>query len=388
VTVAYSVYFTEVVARSTGKGEALWGRGYALSMIIVGLISPLLGSVADFTAQKRRFLFFFTLLCVLPTGLLYFVQAGDVALGIILFVIANFAYNAALTFYDAFLREIAQRKEMGKISGYGWALGYIGGLASLIAVYPFIRKGFGPENINSFRLSFPITALFFFFTSLPTFIFVRDKLSPNPLPAGKTYLQIGIHRVTHTIKELGRMRELLKFFICYLIYSDGINTVIVFSAIFATRVLGFTPGELMIYFISTQIAAAAGTYFLGLITDRIGVKKTISFTLWVWALISIWAFFVQSKGEFYILGWVAASALGSNQSASRAFLGYFVPADRSAEFFGFFSLTGKFSAVLGPLLFGELATATGSPRWAILSLISFFLLGLFLLRFVRNPEPL
>jgi UMF1 family MFS transporter len=376
------------VARNTGKGEALWGRGYALSMIIVGLISPLLGSVADFTAQKRRFLFFFTLLCVLPTGLLYFVQTGDVLLGILLFVIANVGYNAALTFYDAFLREIAQREEMGKISGYGWATGYLGGLISLIAVYPFIRSGFGPENIDKFRMSFPITALFFLITSLPTFIFVRDKLLPHPLPAGKTYFQVGVHRVTRTIKEIGKLRELLKFFICYLIYSDGINTVIVFSSIFAMRVLGFTPKELMIYFISTQIAAAVGTYLLGLITDRIGPKRTISFTLWIWSFISVWAFFIQTKGEFYVLGWLAAAALGSNQSASRAFLGYFVPAERSAEFYGFFSLAGKFSAVLGPLLFGELATATGSPRWAILSLISFFLVGLFLLQFVKDPEPL
>ena len=157
VTVAYSVYFTEVVAKGHNP-EAWWGRGYALSMILGGLLSPFLGALADYSASRKRFLIFFTVMTLIPTTLLVVVRQGDILMGIGLFVVANLSYNSALSFYDSFLKDLSDSSNIGRISGYGWALGYIGGLLALLAVYPFIQGGFSPENNLAYRLSFPMAA--------------------------------------------------------------------------------------------------------------------------------------------------------------------------------------------------------------------------------------
>ncbi len=378
VTVVYSVYFIQVVAPG---GEALWGRTYALSMIVVGLLSPPLGALADATGRKKIFLFVFTLLCILPTGLLYFVGPGDRAAGMILFALANVGYNGALVFYDSFLKEISPPEETGRVSGFGWAFGYVGGLLSLAAVYPFVWRGFGEEHRSAVRLAFPITALFFAIASIPTFAVLRDR------PKSGTFsLFAGIGRIRETLANLSRFRQLTRFFLAYLFYNDGINTVIVFSAVFASVVLGFSTSELILLFILIQVTAAAGAYLLASPVDRFGPRRVIVATLLFWSFISLWAFVVQSKSEFFLLAMIAGLGIGSAQSASRSLLVLFAPASKTAEFFGFFSLMGKVSATLGPLLYGEVAVRTGSHRWAVLSLLPFFLLGLALLLRVDEKE--
>jgi UMF1 family MFS transporter len=384
VTVAYSVYFTEVVAPE--GGATLWGRGVAFSMLLIAFLSPLLGALADYSGKKKRFLLFFTLLSVFFTGLLYFVKEGDWVKGLLFFIIANIGYHAALTFYDAFLKELTVDERMGRLSGYGWATGYIGGFFSLLLVAPFIRDGLEGEAINSFRFAFVITALFYLLFSIPMFISVRERLPPQGPPQTDSYLKIGFARIAKTFGRLGQFKELIKYFIAYLFYNDAINTVIVFSSIFARQVLHFTPSELITYFIITQISAAAGAFVFGPITDRLGPKQTISITLVGWILIVFWAYRVETHLGFYGVGLSAGSILGATQSASRALLARFAPIQKSAEFFGFFSLTGKISASVGPLFYGEIVRLTGSQRWATLSLALFFLIGLVLLQSVDEQE--
>lgn len=385
VTVAYSVYFTEVVAKE--GGATLWGRGVALSMLVVAFLSPLLGALADYSGKKKRFLLFFTLFSVFFTGLLYFVREGDWFRGLLFFIIANIGYNAALTFYDAFLKELTVDERMGRLSGYGWATGYVGGFFSLLLVAPFIRGGMaGEAALRSFRFSFVITALFFLVFSVPMFLWVRERLPPQGPPQADSYLKIGFVRIAKTFGSLGQFKELIKYFIAYLFYNDAINTVIVFSSIFARQVLHFTPAELITYFIITQVSAAAGAVLFGPITDHLGPKRTISITLVGWILIVIWAYRVKTHLGFYGIGLSAGSILGATQSASRALLARFAPIRKSAEFFGFFSLTGKISASIGPLFYGEVVRLTGSQRWATLSLALFFLIGLGLLQSVDERE--
>lgn len=384
VTVAYSVYFTEVVAKE--GGATLWGRGVAFSMLLTAFLSPLLGALADYSGKKKRFLFFFTLLSIFFTGLLYFVREGDWVNGLLFFIIANIAYHAALTFYDAFLKELTVDERMGRLSGYGWATGYIGGFFSLLLVAPFIRGGLEGEAIRSFRFSFVVTAFFFLLFSIPMFIFVRDRLPPQGPSRTDSYLRIGFTRIAKTFGSLGRFQELIKYFVAYLFYNDAINTVIVFSSIFARQVLQFTPSELITYFIITQISAAVGAFVFGPITDRLGPKRTISITLVGWILIVFWAYQVETHLGFYGVGLSAGSILGATQSASRALLARFAPIQKSAEFFGFFSLTGKISASIGPLFYGEIVRLTGSQRWATLSLALFFLIGLLLLQSVDERK--
>ena len=324
VTVAYSIYFTQVVARDQTP-EAWWGWGYGLSMLAIGLVSPVLGALADFSGTKKKYLIVFTVLSVLATALLVLVERGDVWLGIGLFAVANIGFNGGLTFYNAYLKELSTVDNMGRISGLGFAVGYIGGLVSLLLVYPLIQGGFVPENLFYFRLSFPVTAAFFLIFSIPAFLYLKDSRKEHQVIRGWAYCSLGFRRVLATFHEVRRFKELRKYFIAYLIYIDGINTIIVFAGIFAVGVLGFSPQELIVFFIVMQLSSMAGAYAFGIITDRMGARRTILLTLVIWLGIILWAFYVQSKAEFYGLGLVAGVALGSNQSASRTLLGQFAP---------------------------------------------------------------
>ena len=383
VTVAYSIYFNQVVAKDQNP-EAWWGWGYGISMLLIGLISPVLGAIADHTDSKKRFLIGFTLLSVLATAFLVTVKEGDLWLGIVLFAVGNIGFNGGLTFYNAFLKELSKDENMGRISGYGFALGYIGGFVSLILVFPLIRGGFAPGNLMSYRLSFLVTAAFFLVFSLPAFFLLKKSRSAVPRLSGGSYLKIGFQETWKTLHEIRRYKELFKFFLAYLVYNDGINTIIVFAGIFAAAVLGFTPQDLVIYFIVMQVSSSLGAYGFGFVTDWIGAKRTILITLTIWILLVSWAFLVASKTEFYFLGLIAGVALGSNQSASRTLLGRFAPKQKAAEFFGFFALTGKLAATIGPPVYGMIALSTGSQRWAVLSIAVFFLVGWVLLLTVNE----
>lgn len=382
VTVAYSVYFTRVVAPE--HGEAWWGRGYAVSMLIAGVLSPIIGAIADADASKRRWLVAATLACVVPTALLGFVGPGDLAAGLGLFMIANIGYNCALHLYDAFLKELTPAERTGRLSGAGWAFGYVGGLASLALVYPFLADGMDGEHAAEYRLAFPLTAAFFAVAALPTLFWLRERAVPLRITGSSWTL--GVRRVAATLRTFGRHRQLIRYFLAYFLYNDGVNTIFVFAAIFATAVLQFSTQDVVIFFLVMQLSSAAGALGFGWVTDRIGSVRAISCTLLVMIALTVWASRVETASEFYVIGLFTGATLGANQAASRALLAHFAPAARAAEFFGLFSLTGKFAAVLGPLLYGELAAATGSHRAAVLAIGSLFLAGVILLQRVDEAE--
>lgn len=379
VTVAYSVYFVQVVAGHLGPEgtpERVWFWGYAVSMLVAALLSPPFGALADARASKKAFLLGSTLVCVACTALLAFVHAGDMWRGLVLFGIANVAFDLGFLFCSAFLVEIATTATMGRISGYGWGLGYVGGLLSLAIAYPFISGGFAESNLPLYRLSFAVTAGFFLLASLPTFLLLQERAVPEPVRAGQTVWRQGFARLAVTARHLGRYRDLFAYLIAYLIYTDAINTVIVASAIFANKVLDFSPSDLIIYFLITQVTAGLGSVGFGILADRIGAKRTIIVTLLVWIALVVGASLVRTHAQFYVIGLLAGAVLGANQSASRTLLGLFTPSGRQAEFFSFFSVTGKFAAIIGPVVYGEVTAWTGSQRWAIVSMAVFFTIGL------------
>jgi UMF1 family MFS transporter len=380
VTVAYSVYFIEVVAVGH-DAERVWGWGYSGSMLVVALLGPLLGAVADYAGLKKTFLTSFTLLCITATLPLYFIGAGDVLSGILLFAVSNAGYNLALAFYNSFLVDLADKKEMGRLSGYGWAFGYVGGLFSLLTVYPLTLGGTGAPG---YRLIFPITALFFLVASIPTFIWLKER--DNRPRADSRYLGEGFRRIALTFHEIRRFKPLMRYFIAYFVYTDAINTIAVFSAIFASKVLSFTASEIVVYFILTQISAALGSAIFGHVTDRFGAKNSIICTLVIWIGVALAAYMVETKTGFYAIGFFAGAALGSNQSASRALLALMTPHGKNAEFFGFFSLAGKLAAVTGPIIYGEIASGAWGHRGAVLTLAIFFAVGLLLLAFVDEKK--
>ena len=390
VTVAYSVYFVQVVARPFGTSgheatpERLWFWGYAASMLVVAVVSPVLGAIADARAIKRRFLIGATLVCVAFTALLALVEEGDVWQGLLFFGLANIAFDLGFLFCSAFLVEISTPQNIGRISGYGWGLGYAGGLLSLALAYPLISGGFAEENLPYYRLSFAVTAGFFLLAALPTFLWLHERAIPHARHPRHSVWRQAVCQLASTAKHIGQYRDLGIYFIAYLIYTDAINTVIVASAIFANKVLDFSPGDLIIYFLITQITAGLGAVGFGLLADRIGAKHTISLTLLLWIALAIAASAVQTHTQFYAIGLVAGAALGANQSSSRMLLGRFTPVGRQGEFFGFFSVTGKFAAIIGPLIYAEVTVLTGSQRWAVLSMAFFFAAGFLVFQAVNE----
>jgi UMF1 family MFS transporter len=389
VTVAYSVYFVQVVAGDLGgaTAERLWFWGYAVSMLIVALLSPLLGALADARAIKRPLLIGSTLVCVACTALLFFVERGDVRLGLLLLALANVAFELGFLFCSAFLVEITAPATMGRISGYGWGLGYVGGLLSLALAYPFIEGGFVEENLPLYRISFVVTAAFFLLASLPTLFWLRERAVPQPSRSASAWRDT-FARLADTARSIARYRDLSRFLVAYLIYTDAINTVVVASAIFANKVLDFSPGDLIIYFLITQVTAGLGAVGFGLLADRIGSVRTIGLTLLIWIGIVSAAAAVQTHAQFYAIGLVAGAVLGANQATSRALIGRFVPPGRQGELFGFFTVTGKFAAVIGPVVYGEVTAWTGSQRWAVLSMALFFIAGLVIFRRVDERRGL
>ncbi len=386
VTVIYSRYFTSHVA---GGRRWLWGLAVSLSMICAAALSPPLGAAADFSRNRKRFLLLFSLACIICTALMFFVQEGMIVAGVALFVVANIGFEGGLVFYDAFLPGLTGRSSYGRVSGYGFAMGYVGALAVLLIVLVMLPASSHPEYQFYVRLSFVVAAVFFLVFSIPIFLFVHEPpLVGTPPPS---LLRAGFARASETFRALFVRREhpsIARFLIAFFIYNDGILTVIAFAAIFAEHVLGMSDSAIILFFAIVQSSAIAGSLVFGVVTDKIGPKRTISITLVIWIAIVIGAYFVGSVAAFYVVALGAGVAIGSSQSASRSLMALLTPREHEAEFFGFYDgLCGKASAVVGPLVYGIIADLTGE-RLAALAIGFFFLAGLIILQRVEEPERL
>ncbi|MFO7445907.1 MAG: MFS transporter [Ignavibacteriaceae bacterium] len=377
VTFLYAVYFKKVVAGGEAIGDLYWSIATSLAMIVTAIISPVLGAIADYAAGKKRFLLFFTLLCIISTSALYFIGAGNILWGILIFVLANIGFEAGLVFYDAFLPEITTPKNYGRVSGYGFGMGYLGSLATLGIMFPFIQN-------DLIRETFPVAALFFLIFSLPLFLFLPD--SRKKVGHEVSYLSIGINRVWTTLTHLKYYKNLALFLLAYFFYIEGVNTVIFFSGNYASTTLGFTDTELLVFFLTVQTTAIVGSIVLGIVADSIGQKKTIIISLFMWLGTVVLAYYIHDKSAFYIVGLLAGAAMGSSQSTSRSLMSKLTPEEKKTEFFGFYSLFGKSSAVIGPLVFGMVSYLSGSQRLAIISIAFFFIVGLLILTKVEDPK--
>ena len=377
VTFLYAVYFKKTVAGNEAIGDLYWSISTSIAMAVTAIISPILGAIADHNAGKKRFLLFFTALCILGTASLYFIGPGQIFWGIFLFVIANIGFEAGLVFYDAFLPEITAPKNYGRVSGYGFGMGYLGSLATLGIVYPFIEASMIKE-------SFPVAALFFLIFSLPLFFFLKENRTK--VEQTQSYIAIGFSRVWSTLTHLKYYKNLAIFLVAFFFYIEGVNTIIFFAGNYASTTLGFSEMELLIFFIVVQTTAIVGSVIFGIIADKIGQKRTIVITLFMWLITVALAYFVYDKEGFYIVGLLAGAAMGSCQSTSRSLMSKLTPPEKKTEFFGFYSFFGKSSAVIGPLVFGLVSFISGDQRLAIISIAFFFIIGLLILTKVKDPK--
>jgi UMF1 family MFS transporter len=402
LAVIFNQYFAKVVAGGERginllgfqfHGASFFTFSISTSMAISAVLSPFLGAVADSSGTKKRFLMVFCYVAVLFTGLLYFVGEGNYWRGAIFFIIANIGFAGGNVFYNAFLPEISTDQNIGRISGLGWALGYVGG-GLLLAINLIMLKypewvGY-PTGYFTVQDCFLSVALWWLIFSLPTFLLLRERAHGKEPPSEGGYFRSGYRRLQHTFRRMKSFRELTKFLVAFLIYNEGIETVIVMASIFGAEVLGMKTNELILFFLMIQGIAFVGAMIFGFLADTLGNKRTIIISLGIWSLIVLWAFQLgivwDPKTEYWILGVLVAIVLGGSQAASRSLQGLFTPDANSAEFFGFFAVSGKFASIFGPLIYGILIAITGSVQSGVLSVLIFFVIGMIVLWTVNEKK--
>ena len=398
----YSAYFeATVVGESGGEGSRLWGIAVGIAMLTVAITSPVLGTIADFSGSKKRFLLFYTAMSCLFTALLFFVQRGDWLIGMLFFILAEVGYRSAQVFYNSLLPEIAGPEDIGHVSGMGWAVGSAGGIICLLIVLIPIMITDG--DLLVVRLSLVFTAVYFAVAALPIFLWLRERAEPQILPAGENYLSLAFKRLWRTVRSVRRFREFIKFIVSFLVYNDGILMVLDFGAILGAVLYGMEQQELIIFMIIVQVASVAGAYLFGLFTNKLGGKKALVVSLVLMIVPVIWLYFSYSRLEFYLIGALAGFALTGVQSVSRTIVGMFSPPGHSAEFYGFFAVTGRTSSFIGPTIFGLLAAEAtkwylnvqqlpaldakqAGHRFALISIVVFLLVGLFMLLLVNEKK--
>lgn len=377
--VIFPVYFANyIVGNESGLGDLWWGRAVSLSMAFIVLTSPFLGGIADFGGIRKRLLLIYTVLCISAVASFSLIHKGMIAEGFVLIILANIGMEGGFAFYNSFLPEIAEKEYHGRVSAWGYAVGYAGSILSLVLALQLINRGY-------FDLTWLMISAFFGIFSLPAFLFLpadMQKESGLMHAASK-----GMRDTWMTFKKIWTNKETRKFLISYFIFEDGVNTVIVFSSIFAATTLGFNTQELIMLYIIVQISALAGAFIMARPIDTWGPKKVVSLSLLMWSSVSILAYLAENKLHFWIIASIAGFGLGTVQAAARAFFTQFVPSEHESEYFGVYSMVGKSSAIFGPLLFGYISSSFGSQRPAILSVAVFFLAGLISLQSVKGGGP-
>ena len=389
ITVVFGDLFTRVIVGSEGGyyrlGNFLWSLALSTSYLMVVVCSPIAGAIMDYTASKKRFLFASYLLTVVATAALYFVAPGYALLGVLLLIVSNFGYSIGEAFIASFLPDLGPPEDLGKISGFGWALGYVGGMASAVFVLLVLGE-VSAENFERIRWVGPWAAAFFLVTAIPTFLWVRERGRPRALPPGQGYVAIGVSRVRGTLRSLGRHRDLAVLLVSMFFAMSGIYIIITYAFIYGAQVIGWDPEVRTLMFVIVQLTAAAGALGFGFIQDRVGAKRTYQVTLvmWMTAILLIyltpalsgWLSLllgrpVEAQHVFLVVGSVAGLSLGSCQSATRTLVGLFTPLSRTAEFFGFWGLSLKLAGVVGLLSIGLLQAVLGLQTAVLFCVILF-----------------
>jgi UMF1 family MFS transporter len=378
-SVVFPVYYVNsIVGNEAGLGDLWWGRAVSTSMAVVALSSPFLGGIADYGGIRKKLLFLYTAISIGAIASFSILHKDMIYEGFALIALANLGMEGGLVFYNSFLPRIAPQEYQGRVSAWGFGTGYAGSILSLLFALPLVTKG-------QFENTWLMVAVFFAIFSMPSFLFLPadTKGEISVMQAGMR----GAKQTIKTLKEIWGRKELRKFLLSYLIYEDGVNTVIVFSSIFAATTLGFKPRELIALFLIVQVSALIGAFIMARPIDTWGPKQVVTISLLMWTSVAIIAFFIQTKAQFWLLALFAGLGLGTVQAATRAFYAQFIPKEKEAEYFGVYSLVGKSSAIAGPLVFGQVSSVFGSQRPAIFSLVFFFLIGMLILRSVRGGGP-
>ncbi len=403
------IYFADGIVGKTGviifgqkvTATALWGFMLGGAALLVFLFAPVLGAIADFSSAKKKFLICFAYMGSLFATLLIFCMPGGVWLAVVLYIGTQVCFVGGNVFYDAFLPQLASEDKLDSVSAKGFAYGYVGGsiqfgfALALVAMHEAI----GIDRVMAVRIAMAMTGLWWAGWTLITVKYLKeDKIEQVPpekyhnleqyrgLSKGTAYLSIGISRTIATAKKVSNFKHLTLFMIAYMIYNDGIHTVTSMGTIYGKEELGLSDTNLMVTLLLIQVVALVGALIFSRIANRIGARQAVMFSLVLWSGVVIYAYFIHTAKEFFILGIIVGFVLGGTQALSRSFYGAMIPEKASAEFYGFYSVFSKFSAIWGPFTFGFIKQWTGSARLAIISLMVFFIVGLILLALVNDEK--
>jgi len=383
------IYYTSVAAAGLPPhiATAYWGFTSSISALIAAVISPVLGAMADFRGSKKSFLTIFMVLGVTATALLYLVRTGDWVLGSLFFIFGNLGFAGSLVYYDALLPHVARPENIDQVSSRGYAMGYIGGgvlLAINLGMILFVPTLFPAEQQAEItermtRLSFVTVAVWWFLFTLPLLRNVKEPIR-RILPGEENFspLEASFSRLRQTFKEIRVYRDLFTFLLAFWIYANGIGTIIVMATAYGNEI-GIGQTTLIGTLLMVQFVAAPFAFLFGWLAKKIGTKPSIYLSLSIYTLIAILGYFLQYEWQFWVLGVMVATVQGGSQALSRSLMGKLVPKSKSAEFFGFFSVFEKFSSIAGPFLFGVVSTIMGESRLSIVSLVIFFITGMYFL---------
>jgi UMF1 family MFS transporter len=376
ITAVYNAFFVAAVAGKAPWATFAWTAALSVSYLAVLLTAPMIGAWADAHAAKKRLLLIATAGCTLFTAALYFVGPGAVALAIALIVLSNFFFSAGENLIAAFLPELADAKAMGRVSGWGWAFGYLGGLVSLAISLAYIlwAEKQGQPASQFVPVTMVITAALFALCATPTFLFLKERAVPQHAE-GSAW-----RRVLDTLRHARQFQDLRRFLVCILFYQAGIMAVIALAAIYAQEAMKFTQQQTIVLVLVVNVTAAIGAFGFGYLQDAIGHVRAMALILVGWIAMIATAYFADDAPTFWVAANLAGLCMGSSQAAGRAIVGYLSPRSREAEFFGLWGLAVKAASIFGPLTYGAVTWIFhGNHRLGILTVGVYFVVGLALL---------
>ena len=382
LTTIFNAYFVAAIAADLGSGTAtfLWTMTVAIANGIVLFSGPVIGAIADQRANKKTFLVFSSAGCVLATILLGFIGEGGVWPAMMLVILGTVMFATGENLISSFLPEICDSERMGRLSGYGWGLGYFGGLLTLAGCLGYISfaEGQGATPQQYIPVTLWITAGVFAVAALPTLLWLRERAVPQPRPpGGPGHLRAAFAEVRKTLTHAREFTDLFRFLGVLVVFQSGVSTVIVVAAIYAQEVLAFTSQQLIIMVMVVNVTAAVGALGMGHIQDRYGSRRALTLALSMWVLAIVAILISDSAANIWIAANLIGLAMGSSQAAGRALIGHFTPLSRTGEFFGLWGLAARLAAFVGPASYGLISYISGgNQQLAILSTLTFFIVGL------------
>lgn len=382
------VYYSTVASKNLQPHEATsnWAFTTTIALVLVALLGPILGAMADFSGAKKRFMSVFVIVGVTGTALLYLVKSGDWLMASVFYIIGSIGFAGANVFYDSLLPHIAHEDEIDQVSSRGYAMGYAGG--GILLSINLVMIMFSPDHLTELmtRLSFLTVSIWWLVFTIPLWRNVKEpprrilasELGFNPIKAS-------FSRLSYTFKEIKKYKELTKFIVAFWLYNNGIGTIIFMATIYGTE-LGFSSTTTIGTLLMVQFVAIPFAFLFGWLAKKIGTKRSILLSLLIYTLIAIGGYFLYKEIHFWLLGFAVATVQGGSQALSRSLFGRMMPKSKSAEFYSFFSVSEKIAGTVGPLLFGVVSRLMGGSRLSIVSLIIFFSLGGLLLWRVKEKD--